>query len=123
MRYYYYFQPTIQYRMKAWKKTAGLSMIESGGHRLSGANIRLSPEKMAMRHYIFCDQEHASRKYADRRFAAHDIARGWHGSRVEQPVDNFQFPPVDRLCVIETAQSRQFDRSRPMTLHYWQWRK
>jgi glycosyltransferase involved in cell wall biosynthesis len=124
MRHYYFFErakPPPPHRMIAWKRASGLSMIEKGGHKLVGADIRLSPEKMAMRHYIFCSQEHAFRKYAVRRFAPHDLARGWHRNRVDQHVENFRFPSVDRLCFLETAQSRIFDRSRPVELHYWEW--
>ena len=120
MRYYYFFQPRTPHRMIAWKKSADLSMIESGGHQLTGADVRLSPEKMAMRHYIFCNEEHALRKYTDRRFAPHDLARGWHANRIGQSPDEFRFPSAGRLCRIEAEQSRQFDRRCPMMRHYWQ---
>ena len=121
MRFYYFFEPAPLHRMIAWKKISGLSMIEHAGHRLVGEDIRLSPEKMALRHYIFRNQQHAFNKYADRQFVAHDLGRGWHGNRVNQPVDNFRFPSADRLSFLETAQSRDFDRSRPCREHYWQW--
>jgi hypothetical protein len=56
--------------MRAWKKTAGLSMADAGGHILSGPEIRLAPETMALRHYIFCDQHHAFNEYAERPICA-----------------------------------------------------
>jgi glycosyltransferase involved in cell wall biosynthesis len=119
--YYYFFEPYAPRLMRAWKKAAGLSMVDTGGHVLSGLDIRLAPETMALRHYIFRDQHHAFNKYAERRFAPEDLARGWHGNRVNQPVERFRFPATDRLCALESAESRMFDSSRPVKHHYWEW--
>ena len=61
MRYYYFFEPHPDRLMRAWKPASGLNMLDSGGHILSGADIRIAPEQFALRHYIFRDQKHASR--------------------------------------------------------------
>jgi hypothetical protein len=96
-------------------------MVHAGGHTLSGDELRLSPEQLALRHYIFRDQEHAYTKYTQRLFAAADLASGWHGNRIGQSVQSFRFPPADHLSWLASADSRDFDRSCPHKLHYWQW--
>ena len=120
-RSYYFFMPYYPRLMRAWKKTPDISMVSHGGHILSGRGIKLCPEPLALRHYIVRDQAHAYAKYTERRFAASDIARGWHHNRIEQPVSQFLFPPADRLCWLERADSRIFDTSQPKKEHYWQW--
>jgi hypothetical protein len=117
---YYFFEPFAPRLMRAWKKAAGLSMVDSGGHVLSGPDIRLAPETMALRHYIFRDQHHAFDKYAERRFAPEELARGWHSNRITQPMEAFRFPAADRLRALESAESRMFDRSLPVKHHYWE---
>ncbi len=121
IRSYYFFEPEAPRLMRAWKKSSGLTMIQEGGHRLSGGEIRVSPEKMAMRHYIVHSQDHAYVKYTKRRFAPGDLARGWHGNRVGQPIDCFRFPSADQLSWLANPGSRDLDRSSPRMLHYWQW--
>lgn len=121
MRYYYFFEPHPRRLMRAWKPACGLNMLESGGHILNGADIRIAPEQFALRHYIFRDQKHALTKYSDRIFAAGDRAKGWHGNRIGNPTHKFQFPPRSLLQRLTHQGSRRFDRSRPVAAHYWQW--
>jgi glycosyltransferase involved in cell wall biosynthesis len=118
---YYFFEPDAPRLMRAWKKSSGATLVGGGGHRLSDREIRLAPEKMAMRHYIFRDQDHAYRKYAERIFAPGECARGWHANRVAQPVHRFRFPPAGQLSWLAHPGSRDLDRSRPRIHHYWQW--
>jgi glycosyltransferase involved in cell wall biosynthesis len=117
---YYFFEPLSPRLMRAWKKSTKVKIV-GGGHQLVGDGIRLSPEKMAMRHYIFRDQDHAFVKYIGRRFSPLDIARGWHDNRVGQKAESFRFPALERLRRLATPQSRDFDRSQPTTQHFWQW--
>ena len=121
IRSYYFFEPYAPRLMRAWKKSPGLTSIQSGGHTIAGEEIRLSPEKMAMRHYIFYSQEHAYKKYAKRNFASGDLAHGWHSNRLEQAIQRFRFPPADQLSWLDSAGSRDFNRSGPRSQHYWQW--
>lgn len=53
LQHYYFFEPSAPRLMRAWKKVDGFSMIEAGGHNLEGDDIRLAPETLALRHYIF----------------------------------------------------------------------
>lgn len=120
-RHYYFFQPVPLRLMRAWKGSAGLSMVEGGGHRLSGERIVLAPEQFILRHYPFHSAEHAATKYANRSFAPAELARGWHVNRVGQPPENFAFPAPSTLEHLADPNSRKFIKSRPHKLHYWQW--
>lgn len=117
---YYFFQPSTPRLMRAWKKSARLSMARSGGHILEG-DVRLSPESMALRHYIFRDQQHAFDKYNSRRFASGDVARGWHGNRIGVEKARFCFPAREALHFLRSAKDRDLIRSAPRPSHYWQW--
>jgi glycosyltransferase involved in cell wall biosynthesis len=121
MRRYYFFQPGAPRLMRAWKRSAGLSMLSGAGHVLGGGAIRLAPETFALRHYMFTDQAHAFRKYADRRFSEAELAHGWHANRARQPVERFRFPDAGGLCGLDDPAGRGLDRSRPRLRHYWQW--
>lgn len=118
MRLYYFHQPFAPRLMRAWRKTSELSLT-SGGHLLEGRDIRIAPERFALRHYMFRDQQHAFDKYAMRRFAAEDIARGWHVRRIGQPVEAFRFPGAERLRTLSGPEDRNLDRSDPWRAHYW----
>jgi hypothetical protein len=107
--------------MRAWKKSARLDLTQGGGHVLAGDGIRLASEKMILRHYIFRDQTHAYVKYAGRKFAEHDISRGWHRNRISQPVEQFTFPPRCQLHWLVSPADRNLSMELPRTSHYWQW--
>lgn len=118
--HYYYFRPSFPRLMRAWKKSEGFSMIEHGGHLLSGADIRLAPERCVLRHYMMRNQQDAFTKYAIRCFAAEEVARGWHNNRINQPVETFEFPPATELRKLGSADDCKFDLSDPWAVHYWQ---
>ena len=64
--HYYFFQPFAPRLMRAWNKTSGFSLVEHGGHLLTGAELRLAPAHLALRHHIVRSQEHAFAKYTTR---------------------------------------------------------
>lgn len=119
LEYYYFFSPRSPRLMRAWRKDAAFSMIEHGGHILEGEGIRIAPESLALRHYLFRDQEHALAKYARRSYAPDELAQGWHGARAGKLPDAFLFPPRELLKRIVPAASRQLDRTEPWHRHYW----
>jgi hypothetical protein len=121
IRHYYFFEPHSPRLMRAWKNSFGPSMVDGAGHVLNGEGIRLAPETFALRHYIFTDQRHAYSKYCERRFAATDLSRGWHGNRVNLESERFRFPDIRELNVLPDPSSRELDRSSPRQKHYWQW--
>lgn len=120
MRYYYFFEPSRPRLMRARRRMLAASHQGSGGHLLEGT-FRLAPETFALRHYLFRDQPHALRKYAERRFRPDEIARGWHQNRVDQPTAGFSFPSSERLERLEAPADRGLSRAAPHARHYWQW--
>jgi glycosyltransferase involved in cell wall biosynthesis len=121
IRSYYFFQPYAPRLVRAWKPSARLSNVHYGGHMLAGEDLRLSPERLVLRHYPFKDQAHAFRKYADRRFCPDEVADGFHHNRVTQPPDRFRFPSAERLCWLGDGADEALERRHPHKLHYWQW--
>jgi glycosyltransferase involved in cell wall biosynthesis len=117
--HYYFFQPFSPRLMRAWKKASGFSLVEHGGHLLTGSEMRLAPEHLALRHYMVRSQDHAFAKYTTRIFAADDLARGWHEARVNQKMDSFRFPPAAVLRRLAFAGDRSLDRTDPWKAHYW----
>jgi hypothetical protein len=120
LSHYYFYEPRHPNQMRAWKKKPNISNIEGAGHLISAANIRLAPESLALRHYIFRSQAHAFQKYANRVFAADELKRGWHDDRAGQPVAHFTFPPAGKLHRLATPHDRNLDRDHARKTHYWE---
>jgi glycosyltransferase involved in cell wall biosynthesis len=120
---YYFFEP-VKYRlMRAWKRNLGVSNISYGGHMLVGKGVTIAKESLALRHYIFQNQEHAFQKYRERRYAERNVKRGWHANRVDQPIENFKFPSASELERLPDPHSYELSRQRPRKTHYWQWER
>jgi glycosyltransferase involved in cell wall biosynthesis len=119
--HYYFYQPFSPRLVRAWRKASGFSLLDHGGHLLTGPDLRLAPEHLVLRHYIVRSQEHAFRKYAEREYSAEDLARGWHRKRINQTRESFRFPPADSLRRISSPGDCRMDRSHPWKAHYWQW--
>jgi glycosyltransferase involved in cell wall biosynthesis len=119
MSHYYFFQPYSPRLMRAWKKASGLSLVEQGGHLLTGSNIRLAPEHLALRHYIVRSQDHAFKKYTTRHFATEEVTRGWHADRLNPATEAFRFPAPATLRRLPCIGHRNLDRTHPWTAHYW----
>ncbi|MEZ5048001.1 MAG: hypothetical protein R2831_13535 [Chitinophagaceae bacterium] len=122
IEHYYFFEPEPLRLMRAWKRNAGFSALSSGGHVLRGANLRVAPESMALRHYIFRNQAHAMSKYTTRRFATAELQRGWHRNRHGFQPEDFMFPPLSALERMGDVGSVALSRERPRRSHYWEWR-
>lgn len=120
-QYYYFFQPNHPRLMRAWKKNNSFSNLNTGGHVLDGEEIHLYPQYQSLRHYIFTDQNHAYNKYSERRFTAKEVAKGWHGNRLDIPINQLVFPAAEKLKKLPYLGSRAFDTSSPWKKHYWQY--
>lgn len=118
---YYYFSPGRTRLMRAWRRDAGFSNLDSGGHLLDGSNVRLAPEPFILRHYIVLSYEHAVRKYVDREFAEADVLKGWHFDRLDISGCKLKLPDVRHMKRLAHWQSMSFDRSDPKQSHYWKW--
>jgi hypothetical protein len=122
IRHYYFFEPEPCRLMRAWKRRAGLSMSATGGHKLTGGDISLAAESLALRHYIFRSQEHAFCKYARRIYPEREVHElHWHRKRIKVPVERFLFPPAAALQRLNSPGSRALSNADPKTNHYWQW--
>jgi len=120
-RHYYFFEPNAPRLMRARKRNLDVSHVSQGGHTLEGGEFTLARESFALRHYIFRDQNHAWAKYEQRRFSQSEVDSGWHGNRENFERQCFGFPHPGRLSRLRSEDDRYLDRSRPETLHYWQW--
>jgi len=118
-QYYYFFEPFFPRLMRAWKKSAGLSSLQSGGHILQG-EMNLSPVSYTLRHYIFTSQQHAFDKYSNRRFSTEEIQNGWHKNRVNIEHDKLIFPERDKLEMLSYYEPEKFSVLNPWRKHYWE---
>lgn len=118
---YYFFAPCANRLMRAWKRCARLSNVNSGGHILAGDEIRLAPENFVLRHYIVLSQEQAIAKYAQRVFAPADLQRGWHGNRLGLVPERLRLPKSEVLQRLPAWDSVELDRAQPKTRHFWDW--
>ena len=120
MRHYYFHEPKRPRLMRARRRVLAVSHIEAGGHTFTG-EYRLAEESFALRHYIFRDAAHARAKYPTRTFERSELARGWHGNRVNIREDEFVFPPSTELLRLDRPGDRNLSRKEPRKRHYWQW--
>lgn len=121
LRWYYFFEPRKPRLMRARRKSLQASHLNHAGHILEGEPFALAPESFALRHYLFRDQDHAFRKYGERKFRPEETVRGWHGNRVSQPRASFAFPRASQLEFLADPAQRTLHRGRPRKSHYWQW--
>lgn len=118
---YYYFSPQKQRRMIAWNRLLSCSNIESGGHKLIGDGINVSPESFILRHYIVLSYEHAVQKYSQRVFSKRDLAKNWHKKRLNISQEKLELPSPDKLKQLDRWNSYNLDFSDPKKEHYWNW--
>ena len=91
MRSYHPFRPRLHQRLNAWRQPpGGVDLVSHGGHEVQFPGRRVHTEPFRMRHYLFLSPTHAKAKYGRRRFAADELALGWHGWR-SRP-DEFRLP-------------------------------
>ncbi len=122
MRDYYFFEPIYPRLNRAWRRDAALDNTLAGGHVVSGEGIRRSPRDLILRHYIVLSQEHAREKYLGRVFSSEDLNKKWHDSRVIDDGKDVRLrthPAMRRIPDVERHD--QFDLSRPVALHFWEW--
>lgn len=118
---YYFFAPSKHRLMRAWKRSARLDNVNSGGHMLVGDEIKLAPEEFVLRHYIVLSQAQAIAKYSRRVFAPADLERGWHGNRLGLVPERLRLPSSDVLQRLRAWDSVELDRSQPKSRHFWDW--
>jgi glycosyltransferase involved in cell wall biosynthesis len=118
MRWYYPFLPAPLHRVNAWK--AGIRDIDlaaNGGHRVVFPEIRIFPESLWMRHYLYISHEHFLYKYSNRRHHQADIDRGWHGWREKADDSRFYCPSERLLREFYPETPWLMDASEPLIKH------
>jgi Glycosyl transferase family 2 len=116
---YYLFEPMPNRLMRAWRRGSADTFVGEAGHRLDGVDMSVVlPESQTMRHYIGLSWSHAIAKRADRTYPAHDLAKGWHGNRL----DMRDARPVATAECLRTAlpwDVAALDDSTPSPVHFW----
>jgi glycosyltransferase involved in cell wall biosynthesis len=121
-RNYYFFEPRPLRLMRAWRRDANLTSAATGGHILSGEDIRVSPRRMILKHFIVKSQQHAIEKYLNRQFADRDLAKGWHGKRLGLTNEMLILPESNPyIHTLETPQSSPEKLPKSVKKHYWHW--
>lgn len=117
LRTYYPFRPVVQHRVNAWRTndTADLGLADSGGHGLGFPGIRIRPEAMPMRHYLFLSPTHAIEKYVRRGHDPEEVACGWHGWRDELTEGDIELPVESELRFDDGS---PLDPSEPRRRHF-----
>jgi glycosyl transferase family 2 len=124
LAHYYFFRSgsASAQQMRAFKADRGFSITRMGGHTVDGNGVRVSPERLALRHYIVRSQAHAYEKYRSRRYSRAELAKDWHHDRVGLRRAALRLPDPGALKVLRAADDRNLDRTDPKSTHYWQWR-
>lgn len=120
---YYFFESFPQRLMRAYRRDANLSNLDSGGHKLEGDALKLAPEHFILRHYIALSQQHIIDKYIGRPFSKSGIDRGWHRNRVGLSAEQLAFPEPQDLQQLSRHDDKEFDRSNARKRHYWEWQE
>jgi hypothetical protein len=119
---YYFFEPQKSRLNRAWKRSLKPDIMFSGGHRVSGEHLSVSPVNHILRHYIVLGNAHARKKYLYRAFSDQDRSRGWHVNRLNFTKENLVLPyDSPYLFQLESYDSKEFHREKPTSKHYWEW--
>jgi glycosyltransferase involved in cell wall biosynthesis len=98
MRSYYPFLPQFPFRLNAWKRRDGpVDLSSSGGHVIRFPGLRMAPESLYSRHYLFLSLPQLASKYASRRYDADEVAAGWHRVRAQVDPSDIQLPSESQL--------------------------
>lgn len=98
LRTYYPFSPFYPHQVNAWKATdADLGLSRSGGHRLDFPGLRIAPDPLPMRHYLFLSRRHAVEKYVEREYDQAEVDGGWHGWRATLTEADIHLPAASEL--------------------------
>ncbi len=118
MNWYYFFEPRQNRLVRAFRKNLR-TQITSGGHNVEG-EVKLYPNNMIMRHYMFENRKHAKKKYRFRQYSIQDIENKFHGNRTPLQNNKLAFPTKKSLKR-SALSDWSLDKSDPKKNHFWQW--
>jgi len=122
MRYYYRYQPRGGHArlVRAYSSSVRGEIAAYGGHAPRGADIRIHPERMVLRHYVCLGKAHAIEKYGYRKYSEDELRRGWHGNRIGVKHARYSAPAERKLHRLG-ENPRNLDYSNPYSEHFWHW--
>ncbi|NDC63140.1 MAG: glycosyltransferase [Planctomycetia bacterium] len=112
---YYFFEPSPQRLVRAWRATPDIDLVSAAGHSADLPGRRVCPESFVLRHYIGLSMEYLRRKYVGRAYARAELARGWHRARARLTAETIRTPVGEDLFDIRTDGG--WNRSRPRARH------
>ena len=116
MRWYYPFLPRLAHRCNAWKRQdQPVDLTTHAGHTVAFAGLRMAPDSLYMRHYLFISRQHAIEKFVQRRFAQDELADGWFKWRAHLRPELIKLPSVNELRPY--LADHLLDPSEPLTRH------
>ncbi len=117
---YYLFEPRRRRRMRAWRRNSVGSNVALAGDGFKDLSPDLvHPDDLTLRHYIGLSWSHAIAKRANRSYPPANLARGWHGNRLDLRAAR----PVMESPYVKDADpwdTRTLDASSPTRFHFWQ---
>ncbi len=118
MRGYYPFLPAPLHRLNAWKNLGGpIDLVRDAGHRVRMPGMRIYPESLPLRHYLYISRTHFASKYAARRHRSDELEKAWHGWRENADSALFYAAPADRLRRFDPAHPWRMDAREPLRRH------
>ena len=117
MRYYYFFEPSRERQVNAWKAACGpVDLEQHAGHNIEFHGKRIYPLNFVLRHYIGLSRRHMNTKYGQRRFDSTEVSeRGWHRARATFSSKRSLLPDISQLKKIDGCNN--WDRSDPWKIH------
>jgi hypothetical protein len=113
----YYFAPTPDHRVNAWKKTdQPPDLVTHAGHQVLFHGRSMAPEKLILRHYPCVSAAHLRKKYGlERVYSEYEVNDlKWHGERAHYRPEAGWWPSADQLI---DPHSDGWDTSRPWREH------
>lgn len=93
MLWYYPFLPWFPHRLNAWKRQeSAVDLISMAGHQVRFPDLKMAPQSLYMRHYLYLSVEHAREKFVQRLYSAEEVEGGFHGWRAEVRPEHLQLP-------------------------------
>lgn len=117
MQYYYYYCPQPHRLMRIFKNSIQSSNLKFGGHGFPKGSRTLSPQHLALRHYIGLNMGMIKSKYGNRKYSPEEIEKNWHRSRITN-WENVTAPNKECLMYLT---DNQLDTSQPKSQHFWFW--
>jgi glycosyltransferase involved in cell wall biosynthesis len=93
MLWYYPFLPWSPHRLNAWKRQDGpVDLQTRHGHEVRFPGLKMAPQSLFMRHYLYLSVPHALEKFVQRQYALDEVETGFHGWRARVQPDHLELP-------------------------------